>query len=73
MIPKVDSNSIEQTILKALQKGDKNRGQLFDITGKNYPVLVRALQSLQSKALIEIYFMPQDSLSILTYRLRSEP
>jgi hypothetical protein len=70
--PKTSSNSIEDVILEALSQGDKNRGQLFDLTGKNYPALVQALQRLQSKALVEIYFVPSGTISVLTYRLKPE-
>jgi len=64
-------NSIESLILEALKQGDKNRGQLFDLTGKNYLALVPALQLLKKKELIETYFIPSGQVSVLTYRLRS--
>ncbi len=64
-------NPIETLILEALKQRDKNRGQLFDLTGKNYSVLVQALQLLKKKELIETYFIPSGEVSILTYRLRS--
>jgi hypothetical protein len=66
-----DPKSIDDIVLEALKQGDKNRGQLFDLTGKNYPVLGQALERLQSKELIEIYFVPGEIVSVLTYRLRS--
>lgn len=72
MTPETTTNSTEQIVLEALKQGDKNRGQLFDLAGKNYPVLVQALQHLNSKELIESYFVPNGKISVLTYRLRSE-
>lgn len=72
MTPETETNSIEPTILDALKQSDKNRGQLFDLTGKNYPVLVQALQRLERKGLIETYFTPSGKISVLTYRLRSD-
>ena len=72
MIPETNTNSLENCILEALKQGDKNRGQLLDLTGQNYPVLVEALQHLISKELIEIYFVPSEKISVLTYRLRPE-
>ncbi|MGA7937473.1 MAG: hypothetical protein WCA35_28235 [Kovacikia sp.] len=65
-----NSNSIETIILEALKQGDKNRGQLFDVTGKNYTVLVQVLQRLKGKGLIETHFVPSGEVSVLTYRLR---
>ncbi len=64
--------TIENTILEALQQGDKNRGQLFDLTGKSYPLLVRALQHLKDQGHIETYFVPTGDVSVLTYRLRAK-
>jgi DNA-binding MarR family transcriptional regulator len=66
-----DPKSIENIILESLKQGDKNQGELFDLTGKSYPALVQALQQLQSKDLIEIYFVPTEKVSVLTYRLQS--
>ncbi|MBW4579811.1 MAG: hypothetical protein KME42_09595 [Tildeniella nuda ZEHNDER 1965/U140] len=63
---------IESVILESLQQGDKNRGQLFDVTGKSYPLLVRALQHLKDQHHIETYFTPTGDVSVLTYRLRAE-
>ncbi|NJR65597.1 MAG: hypothetical protein HC772_10220 [Leptolyngbyaceae cyanobacterium CRU_2_3] len=71
MTSKIDPQSIDTIILEALKQEDKNRGQLFDLTGKNYPVLGQALRSLQSRELIEIYFAPGETVPVLTYRLRS--
>jgi hypothetical protein len=71
LIPETDTNSLENSILEALKQGDKNRGQLLDLTGRNYPVLVEALQHLKGKELIEIYFVPSEKVSVLTYRLRA--
>lgn len=62
---------IDRIILEALQQGDKNRGQLFDLTGKNYPLLVRALQRLKDQNHIETHFVPLGNVSVLTYRLRT--
>lgn len=42
-------------ILQAHKQGDKNRGQIFDLTGKNYPFLVEVLQHLKDRKLIETY------------------
>jgi hypothetical protein len=63
---------IERVILEALQQGDKNRGQLFDLTGISFPLLVRALQHLKDQHQIETYFVPTGDVSVLTYRLRAE-
>ncbi|UBF29328.1 hypothetical protein K9N68_16715 [Kovacikia minuta CCNUW1] len=71
-MPNDSSDPIEHIILEALQQGDKNRGQLFDLTGKSYPILVQTLQRLKNKNLIETYFVPTGSISILTYRLHTE-
>lgn len=65
------ANDITQAILDALRQGDKNRGELFDLTGKSYPVIVQALQKLKDKKLIESYFAPTETVSVLTYRLHS--
>lgn len=62
---------IDDVILEALQHGDKNRGQLFDLTGKSYSALVPALQHLKDQNHIETYFVPTGDISVLTYRLRS--
>lgn len=67
-----EPNSTEEIILEALKHGDKNRGQLFDLIGKRYTVLVQALQHLKDKELIESYFVPSAKISVLTYRLRPE-
>jgi hypothetical protein len=72
LISEPNANAIESIILEALQQGDKNRGQLFDLTSKSYPVLVQALQHLETKQLIESYFVALEGQSVLTYRLRSE-
>lgn len=72
MSAEMSTSSIDRIILEALQQGDKNRGQLFDLTGKNYPILVNALQHLKDKNHIETYFVPTGEVSVLTYRLRSE-
>lgn len=72
MTPQDPSSGIEHIILEALKQGDKNQGELFDITGKSYPILVQTLQHLKDKKLIETYFVPTTDLSILTYRLHSE-
>jgi DNA-binding transcriptional ArsR family regulator len=65
------SGELAQVILEALQQGDKNRGELFDLTGKSYPIIVQALQKLKDKKLIESYFAPTETVSVLTYRLHS--
>ncbi|MBW4440656.1 MAG: hypothetical protein KME10_05335 [Plectolyngbya sp. WJT66-NPBG17] len=65
------SKEIPQLILEALKQGDKNRGELFDLIGEGYPVLVPALQKLKDKKLIESYFAPTETVSVLTYRLHS--
>ncbi|MBW4473209.1 MAG: hypothetical protein KME45_22960 [Stenomitos rutilans HA7619-LM2] len=62
---------IDRLILEALQRGDQNRGQLFDLTGKSYPLLVNALQRLKDQNHIETYFVPTGDVSVLTYRLRT--
>lgn len=69
--PKLSPSAIEQIILEALQQGDKNRGELFDLTGKSYPILVQTLEKLKDRKLIETYFVPTASVSVLTYRLYS--
>jgi DNA-binding HxlR family transcriptional regulator len=69
---KDSSSAIAHIILEALQQGDKNRGELFDLTGKSYPVLIQVLQQLKDKNLIEIYFAPTMDISVLTYRLHSK-
>lgn len=69
LIAKDPSNQITQIILEALQQGDKNRGELFDLTGKSYPILIQALQQLIDKQLIESYFAPTETVSVLTYRI----
>ncbi len=61
---------LEQAILTALQQGDKNRGQLFDLTGTSYPLLVQALQHLKHQNRIETDFVPDGAVFVLTYRLR---
>ncbi|MDX2214602.1 MAG: hypothetical protein SFY66_15030 [Oculatellaceae cyanobacterium bins.114] len=66
------SNQITQIILEALRQGDKNRGELFDLTGGGYPTLVQALQLLKDKKLIESYFTPTETVSVLTYRLQAK-
>lgn len=71
MTPKDSSNVTEHTILEALRQGDKNQGELFDLTGTGYPMLIQALQQLKDKQLIETYFVPTENLSVLTYRLYS--
>lgn len=70
MTSEINPDSLEQIILNALQQGDKNRGELLDLTGKSYPALVEALQHLINGALIETYFAPTEKISVLTYRLR---
>ncbi len=65
-------SEIAPIVLEALQQGDKNRGELLDLTGKGYSVLVQALQQLKDRNLIESYFVPSGNISILTYRLHSE-
>lgn len=72
MTDKDSSSAIAHIILEALQQGDKNRGELFDLTGKSYPVLIQVLQQLKDKNLIEIYFAPTMDISVLTYRLHSK-
>ncbi|PSB26148.1 hypothetical protein [Stenomitos frigidus] len=72
MTTEASTPPIESIILEALQQGDKNRGQLFDLTGKSYPLLVRALQHLKDQRQIETYFVPTGDVSVLTYRLRAE-
>ncbi len=71
MIAQDASKEISQLILEALKQGDKNRGELFDLLGEGYPVLVQALQKLKDKKLIESYFAPTETVSVLTYRLHS--
>lgn len=71
MIAEDSSSELVKIILDALQQGDKNRGELLDLTGKSYPVIVQALQKLKEKKLIESYFAPTESVSVLTYRLHS--
>jgi DNA-binding transcriptional ArsR family regulator len=66
------SSAIAEIILGALQQGSKNRGELFDLTGKSYPTLVQALERLKDKQLIENYFVPTGNISVLTYRLHAE-
>ena len=65
-----DPKSIENIILEALKQGDKNQGELFDLTGKSYPALSQVLTQLQSKSLIEIYFVPTENIAVLTYRMK---
>lgn len=72
MTTEASTPPIESVILEALQQGDKNRGQLFDLTGKSYPLLVRALQHLKDQNHIETYFVPTGDVSVLTYRLRAK-
>lgn len=72
MTAEMSTPPIDRLILEALQQGDKNRGQLFDLTGKSYPLLVRALQHLKEQNHIETYFTPTGDVSVLTYRLRSK-
>ena len=72
MTTETSTPPIESVILEALQQGDKNRGQLFDLTGKSYPRLVHALQHLKDQHQIETYFVPTGDVSVLTYRLRAE-
>jgi DNA-binding transcriptional ArsR family regulator len=71
LIAEDSSSELVKIILDALQQGDKNRGELLDLTGKSYPVIVQALQKLKEKKLIESYFAPTESVSVLTYRLHS--
>jgi hypothetical protein len=71
LIAKDSASEIAQIILDVLQQGDKNRGELFDLTGKSYDLLIQALQQLKDKKLIESYFVPTSDVSVLTYRLRS--
>lgn len=59
-------------ILEALKQGDKNRGKLYDCTGKNYPALVQSLEQLKSRKLIETYFVPRGKIFVLMYRLQLE-
>ena len=70
MTAEASAVSIDRVILEALQQGDKNRGQLFDLTGKSYSTLVPALQHLKDQNHIESYFVPTWDISVLTYRLR---
>lgn len=72
MTAETSTPPIDHIILEALQQGDKNRGQLFDLTGKSYPTLVRALQHLKDQNHIETYFIPTGDVPVLTYRLRSK-
>jgi len=65
------SKEISQLILEALRQGDKNRGELLDLIGEGYPVITQALQKLKDKKLIESYFAPTETVSVLTYRLYS--
>jgi len=65
------SKEISQLILEALKQGDKNRGELLDLIGEGYPAIVQALQKLKDKKLIESYFAPTETVSVLTYRLHS--
>jgi DNA-binding transcriptional ArsR family regulator len=57
------SSAIAEIILEALQQGSKNRGELFDLTGKSYPTLVQALERLKDKKLIENYFVPTGNIA----------
>lgn len=72
MTSEINPGSLEQIILNGLQQGDKNRGELLDLTGKSYPALVEILQHLTDRELIESYFAPTERISVLTYRLRSQ-
>ncbi|MBW4693892.1 MAG: hypothetical protein KME27_19280 [Lyngbya sp. HA4199-MV5] len=72
MTTETSTAPIDRVILEALQQGDKNRGQLFDLTGKSYPRLVHALQRLKDQNHIETYFVPTGDVSVLTYRLRTQ-
>jgi hypothetical protein len=63
--------SIEKTILMLLRQGERNRGELSDLMGQPYSLLVPALDSLLSRGLIESYFQIGHNLPVLTYRLRS--
>jgi hypothetical protein len=63
--------SIEKEILLLLRQGERNRGELSDLMGQPYSLLVPALNSLLSRGLIESYFRTGGNLPILTYRLRS--
>ncbi|MER3432380.1 MAG: hypothetical protein C4288_02870 [Leptolyngbya sp. ERB_1_1] len=71
MIAEDASKEISQLILEALKQGDKNRGELLDLIGEGYPAIVQALQKLKDKKLIESYFAPTETVSVLTYRLHS--
>ncbi|XGV95798.1 MAG: hypothetical protein ACAF41_24035 [Leptolyngbya sp. BL-A-14] len=72
MTTEIATPSIDHVILEALRQSDKNRGQLFDLTGKSYPLLVRALQRLKDQNHIETCFVPLGNISVLTYRLRQQ-
>jgi predicted transcriptional regulator len=71
LIDENSSSELAQTILEALKQGDKNRGELFDLTGERYPVIAQTLQKLKDRQLIESYFAPTETVSVLTYRLHS--
>ncbi len=72
MITQSPHTTLEDAILNALKQGARNRGELFDLTGKPYSVLVPALKSLSSRELIDTYFQLQEHLCVLTYRLRPQ-
>jgi len=63
--------SPEQAILMALRQGGLNRGELSDLTGQPYALLVPALNILLIRGLIESYFKVEEGLPVLTYQLRS--
>ncbi|HEY9624031.1 MAG TPA: hypothetical protein V6C78_26975 [Crinalium sp.] len=63
--------SLEKAILIALRQGERNRGELSDLMGQPYTLLVPALDALLSRGLIESYFYTNGKLPVLTYRLRS--
>lgn len=69
MTAETPETPIDTLIVAALKQGDKNRGQLFDLTCKNYPLLVEALEHLKNRNLIETYFVNTGEIPVLTYRL----
>ena len=64
-------SALESAVLAALKQGDRNRGELADLTQTAYAELVPTLHVLKRKRLIESYFQAQAHLPILTYRLVS--
>lgn len=63
--------SAEKAILLALRQGGRNRGELSDLTGQPYSLLVPTLDALLTRGFIESYFDLNETFPVLTYRLRS--